>query len=335
MLDLNKLDSRSICIKNLSSDIKQHQIHEQFSHYGHIRDISTASILSGNKKIVNVYIKFEHELNAREATLQENGKFLGNYKLEVEHRLVVVSFEGDDAIKTPDPRVPSAAPPNTNNNTFKGHYLNYRPRAQGSNGNAVLSNAPHPRSFSANQFYSPTPQMFNNYAMTSNGYDAMNYYNSMYNPGKGYGNNYAHFGYYGPLGAHHGSQASHGSGGNYSLGSGSTGGASAGLSGGTSATTSPSTGGTTNSATLSNGMATAATSATSGGSSKEMNYYFDGGYARFYPRHGSTIPMMNPYGVMMYSPAYYSAVANNGKGQQQAKGNGYSGVYEVPAAGRK
>lgn len=41
--------------------------------------------------------------------------------------------------------------------------------------------------------------MFNNYAMTSNGYDAMNYYNSMYNPGKGYGNNYAHFGYYGPL----------------------------------------------------------------------------------------------------------------------------------------
>lgn len=96
MLDLNKLDSRTISIKNLAPGITEQQIYDRFSTYGHIKDIS---IVNNTNNSLYACVKFEHELNAREATLQENGKIMDGVKIDVEHRLVVVSFEGDDAIK--------------------------------------------------------------------------------------------------------------------------------------------------------------------------------------------------------------------------------------------
>lgn len=70
MLDLNKLDSRSISIKGLGSDITEEKLWERFINYGPIKDVSIVRLLKPESGAV-AYIKFENELSPREATLKE------------------------------------------------------------------------------------------------------------------------------------------------------------------------------------------------------------------------------------------------------------------------
>lgn len=72
------MDYRSISVRNLPKDATEKQIYERFAPYGALKDIEI--IKSSNKKLnkiqvgesgVGAYVKFEHELNAREATTHE------------------------------------------------------------------------------------------------------------------------------------------------------------------------------------------------------------------------------------------------------------------------
>lgn len=330
MLDLNKLDSRTISIKHLAPGITEQQIYDRFSTYGHIKDISIVNNINNS---LYACVKFEHELNAREATLQENGKIMDGVKVDVEHRLVVVSFEGDDAIKKPDPRVPSAAPPNTNNVTYHKipQYPAYRQRNDRNSGNSILSPPPHPRNFSANQFYSPNHQ-FNTYGMSpATGFNGMGYY-SMFGSGNMGGRAYAGngytipFGYYQPVNLQN-VTTSPTLGGNYSFGSDG----SSPLSGGT-LNSSPGIGSANTFMGEDSSAGTSISSSSVNSGNKDMAYYFNGNYAHFYPRHGSSIPMMGPYGGIVFNPGYYPNMqqAIDDKGPQvaiiQDRGGGPEGA---------
>lgn len=233
-----------------------------------------------------------------------------NKKIEVEHRLVVISFEGDDAVARPDPRVPSAAPPNLTGNgtssSFKPYYNPYNTfTSVGGSSQAVLSNAPNPRSFSANQFYSPNSGQYSGTYMPPSGYEGLSFYPpilatppsasvprytpQMY-PGVSYGY-YPHASILSPP-----------------------------LSSPLRTDVSPGA----NSAGPGSGSTSTMSSASVGGTKEGVPYYFDGEYARFLARQGS-MAMMNPAMMSGYPQAAYNyamvaalhAAANQQQQQQQ------------------
>lgn len=250
------------------------------------------------------FIKYENELNAREATLRENGSDFHDKELEVEHRLIVASFEADDSVAKPDPRVPSAAPPSetseSTSSTYKPHYNPYNVfKNRNSAPHAVLSNAPHPRSFSANQFYSPNPGQYSAPFLHSGSYEGMPFFNPMmgsppssatprYSPQAFPG---MHFGAgYFPQGSVTNpplvsgkASTPDGPGANNSNGNG------VGISSGAAV---PGAG---------------ANGASGVGKDGMPPFYYDNDYFRYYARHGNSMAMMNP---MMLAAAYSQAGYN-------------------------
>lgn len=292
MLDLNKLDRRSISVKNLPVGVTVEQMKKKFYIYGYIKDISFIENLN---KPTYACVKFEHDLSAKEATLKENGTIWNGSKIEINHRVVVVSFEGNDYIRKQDSRVPSAVPPNTNNSPYyKGNqYFANRHRNDKRFGKSAPSSPLYPRSF-PNSFYSTNFHQFDRYGINTTGFNGPSYY-SIYGGGNYSGPEYIPNGYFMSMGYYPPSMQNTP--------------ASPPLEDSCS-TFHPPNDALSGSSSVETESINSFTSANTNNvdslvnyNDKDETYFYTSGFTNYY-NQGNTVPMMGTYGTMMF-PTYY------------------------------
>lgn len=338
MLNLEKLENRTISIKNLPEDITEDRINNAFLMFGPIRQISIVKLFASKR--VFACVMYEHELNAREATQKMNGAPFEDATLEVEHRLAVISSEGEYSGKQVDPRVPSAPSATTDNKVVYRKPPRYpinRKNLERNAGNSILSPPPHPRSFSANQYYSPKAPQMNDYGMQhSPQFGNMNYY-PMYTGGNVGGRNGANgygasYNFYPPIIAQGGNQGAYRDGG-YSYSPEGQDVMSGGLSNsgselGSASLFSPSDASSASTTSNSGGRYTGGTN----------NKFFYGNEYGLMPRPGVGVPFMNPYQAMMFNPGFYPSmqqpVGKGGQPMMMGPQNGAAGyMYGAARAG--